>query len=230
MRSQKRKGCVETESKTVVLSQERVSPKANLVEPDEDQLIKASQAGDQDAFAWLVQRYQRQIFHFSLRLVHDYEEASEVTQEAFVAAWQGLLTFRHEARFSTWLYQITYHCGLRQLKKNQRDMALQKAIFAERSSSMRSQERRLEDMVEQHEQQTLVRRSLGQLPAHYHLVLILRDFQQMTYQEMASKLALPMGTIKTHLFRARLLLKQRVLEDWGKEQGGARGVAQVLSS
>jgi len=76
---------------------------------------------------------------------------------------------------------------------------------------MHGQEKDLADMVEKHEQQALLRLSLEQLPARYRLILILRDFQEMTYQEMASSLALPLGTIKTHLFRARHLLKQRVL-------------------
>lgn len=81
----------------------------------------------------------------------------------------------------------------------------------EQSVRTRGQETDLEDIVEKHEQQELLRVGLEQLPARYRLILILRDFQEMTYQEMASKLALPIGTIKTHLFRARHLLKQRVL-------------------
>jgi len=202
-----------TERKAAIIHQEGVFPHAvgDSSEQDEDQLVKASQQGDQDAFAILVQRHQRRVFNLSLRLVQDYDEASEITQEAFLSAWQGLPSFRGEARFSTWLYRITYHCGLRQLEKRNREGALHEAMQAEQRVRMRSQEKDLADMVEKHEQQALLRLSLEQLPAHYRLILILRDFQEMTYQEMASKLALPMGTIKTHLFRARHLLKQRVL-------------------
>lgn len=202
-----------TEREAARVQQEGVFPTAvgDSSEQDEDQLVKASQQGDQDAFAILVQRHQRRVFNLSLRLVQDYDEASEITQEAFLSAWQGLPSFRSEARFSTWLYRITYHCGLRQLEKRNREGALQEAMQAEQRVRMRGQEKDLADMVEKHEQQALLRLSLEQLPAHYRLILILRDFQEMTYQEMASKLALPMGTIKTHLFRARHLLKQRVL-------------------
>lgn len=180
-------------------------------EADEDQLVKASQQGDQDAFALLVLRHQRRIFNLSLRLVHDYEEASEVTQEAFVAAWKGLPAFRGEARFSVWLYRIAYNCGMHQLEQRKREVALQEAMQAEQIIRTRGPEKSLEEVVEQHEQQALLRVGLEQLPAHYRLILLLRDFQELTYQEMARKLALPMGTIKTHLFRARRLLKQRVL-------------------
>jgi len=204
---------MDIERKAARVYQEGVFPTAvgDSCEQDEDQLVKASQQGDQDAFAILVQRHQRRVFNLSLRLVQDYDEASEITQEAFLSAWQGLTSFRGEARFSTWLYRIAYHCGLRQMEKRNRERALQEAMLAEQRMSMRGQEKDLADVVEKHEQQALLRLSLEQLPAHYRLILILRDFQEMTYQEMASKLALPMGTIKTHLFRARHLLKQRVL-------------------
>ena len=70
---------------------------------DDTQLVKASQQGDQDAFALLVQRHQRRVFNMSLHMLQDYEEASEITQEAFLAAWQGLPSFRGEACFATWL-------------------------------------------------------------------------------------------------------------------------------
>jgi len=193
--------------------------RAAFSQQDENQLVKASQLGDQDAFAVLVHQHQRRVFNLSLRLMHDYDEASEITQEAFLSAWQGLPSFRGEARFSTWLYRITYHCGLRQLEQRKREAALQETLQAEQRSRTRTQERDLEEVVAQHEQWALLHVSLEQLPAHYRLVLILRDFQEMTYQEMASKLALPMGTIKTHLFRARHLLTQRVLALTLENQG-----------
>jgi RNA polymerase sigma-70 factor, ECF subfamily len=84
---------------------------SSQAEQDEAQLVKASQYGDQDAFAFLVQRHQRRVFNLVLRMLQDYEEASEITQEAFLAAWLGLPSFRGEARFATWLYRIAYNCA-----------------------------------------------------------------------------------------------------------------------
>src|SRR5690349_21974562 len=104
---------------------------SSQAEQDETQLVKASQQGDQNAFALLVQRHQRCIFNLSLRMVQDYEDASEVTQEAFLAAWQGLPSFRAEARFATWLYRIAYHCCLRQLEQRKRGRDLQAVVQAE---------------------------------------------------------------------------------------------------
>ena len=184
---------------------------SSQAEQDDTQLVNASQQGDQDAFALLVQRHQRLIFNLSLRMVQDYEDASEVTQEAFLAAWQGLPSFRGEARFATWLYRITYHCCLRQLERHKRERDLQAVIQAEHILDEVNKERRAEDMLELRDQQAVVLDQLAQLPTKYRSVLVLRHLQEMTYEEMANTLSMPIGTIKTHLFRARHLLKERLL-------------------
>jgi RNA polymerase sigma-70 factor (ECF subfamily) len=176
-------------------------------EQDDTALVTASQAGDQDAFALLVQRHQRRVFNLVYRMLQQYEEANEVTQETFLAAWQGLSTFRGDARFSTWLYRIAYNCCLKQLEQRKRDRALQVALQADHINT------ESHDDVEQEmrERQALVREHLSMLPAKYRIVLVLRHLQEMTYEEMAEILTLPIGTIKTHLFRARNLLKERLM-------------------
>jgi RNA polymerase sigma-70 factor (ECF subfamily) len=83
---------------------------------DDMQLVKASQQGDQDAFALLVQRHQRRVFNLVLRVLHNYEDASNVTQEAFLAAWQRLPSFRGEERFLNWLFRIASLCCVRLLE------------------------------------------------------------------------------------------------------------------
>src|ERR1700681_4984510 len=104
---------------------------ASYSEQDDTQLVKASQEGDQDAFALLVQRHQRRVFNLGLGMLQDEEDASEATQEAFLAAWQGLPSFRGEACFATWLYRIAYHCCLRQIELCKRERALQAVMEAE---------------------------------------------------------------------------------------------------
>lgn len=178
---------------------------------DDAQLVQASQRGDQDAFAVLMQRHQRRVFNMILRMLQDYEEANEITQEAFLAAWKGLPAFRGEALFSTWLYRIAYNCCLRQFEQRERERTLQVAMRAEQILQRVNEEKRAEEMLELHDWQIAVRKQLEKLPTRYRLVLILRHLQEMTYEEMAEVLAIPVGTIKTHLFRARHLLKERLL-------------------
>jgi RNA polymerase sigma-70 factor, ECF subfamily len=180
-------------------------------EQDDTQLVKASQHGDQDAFAFLVQRHQRRVFNLVLRMLQDYEEASEITQEAFLAAWLGLPSFRGEARFATWLYRIAYNCALKRLERRKRERSLRKAIEAEQILEGVNKQKQAEDMLELRARQAMVREQMEELPARYRSVLILRHLQEMTYEEMADILTMPIGTIKTHLFRARHLLKERLL-------------------
>lgn len=180
------------------------------VELDDQQLVLASKGGDQDAFAQLVQRYQRRIFNLVYRMLQNYEEASEITQETFLAAWQGLPSFRGEARFATWLYRIAYNCALKQLETRKRDRALQTALQAEHALESGNTFDRASAQIDAREQQALVQEHLSHLPAKYRIVLILRHLQDMTYEEMAEILTMPVGTIKTHLFRARNLLKERL--------------------
>jgi RNA polymerase sigma-70 factor (ECF subfamily) len=191
------------------------------IEQDDVQLVTSSKNGDQDAFSLLVQRYQRRVFNLVFRMLQNYEEANEITQEAFLAAWQGLRSFRGEARFSTWLYRIAYNCALKQLELRKRDLALQQALQTEQLFESDDPKTAHLEMLDKQE---LIQEQLSQLPPKYRIVLILRHLQDMTYEEMAEVLTMPIGTIKTHLFRARNLLKERLQTfDYGRKQKGTRG-------
>ena len=182
----------------------------SAVEQDDLLLVAASKNGDQEAFAQLVQRYQRRVFNLVYRMLQQYEEATEITQETFLAAWQGLPSFRGDARFPTWLYRIAYNCSLKQLELRKRDRALQVALEAEKSLENANDEQRENAELDTRDRQILIQEHLSHLPAKYRIVLILRHLQDMTYEEMSEILTMPIGTIKTHLFRARNLLKERL--------------------
>jgi len=191
------------------------------VDQDDILLVSACKNGDQEAFSLLVQRYQRRIFNLVFRMLQDYDEACEITQETFLAAWQGLPAFRGEARFTTWLYRIAYNCSLKQLEARKRDQVLQAALQSEQT---REDEDHRSTHLAQLDRQEMVQEQLSQLPPKYRIVLVLRHLQDMTYEEMAEVLTMPIGTIKTHLFRARNLLKERLQAfEYGrkrKETGG----------
>jgi RNA polymerase sigma-70 factor (ECF subfamily) len=193
---------------------------ASPVALDDQQLVAASKHGDQDAFAQLVQRYQRRIFNLVYRMLQQYEEASEITQETFLAAWQGLPSFRGDARFATWLYRIAYNCALKQLEIRKRDRSLQAALQAEQALEGEDIQEGADARIDEHDRQAIVQEHLSHLPAKYRIVLILRHLQDMSYEEMAEILTMPVGTIKTHLFRARNLLKERLQ---GLEQESSMG-------
>ena len=179
-------------------------------EQDDMQLVAASKKGDQDAFARLVQRYQRPVFNLAYRMLQHYEEAAETTQDTFLAAWQGLPSFRGDARFPTWLYRIAYNCSLKCLEQRKRNKTLQAALQAEQFLERADSDELADAQLEARDRQAFIQEHLAKLPAKYRIVLILRHLQEMTYEEMAEILTMPVGTIKTHLFRARNLLKERL--------------------
>ncbi len=193
-------------------STEAVLPDSAPLHPKQDDtdLVKASQHGDQIAFALLVQRHQRRVFAISVRLLQNPEEAKEATQEAFLAAWQGLPAFRGDALFSSWLYRIAYNCCMHVLEKRRRDLLLQEEIQAEQMRFTIGREQQALENIERHDQQDMLQKKLEQLPAKYSMILRLRYLQDRTYEEMSAILAMPIGTIKTHLFRAKRLLKEHL--------------------
>ena len=202
-----------TEQRDTLQSRENIPPRGIPLhtEHDDAQLVKASQRGDQQAFALLVQRHQQRVFALSMRLLQDPEEANEATQEAFLAAWQGLSGFRGDALFSSWLYRIAYHCCMHVIDLRTREHLLQEAMHVEQARSEMAMEQQAMENIERYELRVLLQKNLQQLPAKYRIVLRLRYLQDRTYEEMAAILAMPLGTIKTSLFRAKRLLKERLL-------------------
>ncbi|HLW00409.1 MAG TPA: sigma-70 family RNA polymerase sigma factor [Ktedonobacterales bacterium] len=196
----------------------------------EMELVRCSCQGDQDAFAVLVRNHQRRAFILAFRMLNDYEEASEAVQEAFLAAWQGLHTFRGEARFSTWLYRIVYHCCLRVLEQRRRDSRdLDAATAQAEHRAVLEAGQEVQSLVADRERQKTIQQAIQELPGKYRAVLILRHLQELTYEEIAQALSLPVGTIKTHLFRARNLLKER-LQSLERDEHVPPASAQVTTS
>lgn len=188
-----------------------------LVSHEERTLVERARSGDQDAFALLVRLHQRQVYTLALRMLRDAEEASEATQEVFLAAWQGLRGFRGDARFATWLYRIAYNHCLKIAEQRRRDVVAQAALTAESAREQSPAQALSASHARDAEQQMRerVRDEIESLPTKYRIVLVLRHLQELSYEEMAEVMRVPIGTVKTQLFRARALLKER-LEDFGR--------------
>lgn len=185
---------------------------AGATTAEEPELVARARSGDQDAFAALVRLHQRQVYTLALRMLRDSEDAAEATQEVFLAAWQGLAGFRGDARFATWLYRIAYNHCLKLAERRRRDAQARAEMAAE---SAREQQpagalsARLAQDAERAMRET-VRGQIASLPAKYRAVLTLRHVQELSYEEMATVMRVPIGTVKTQLFRARALLKERL--------------------
>ena len=190
------------------------------------QLIKQAQQGSQVAFEQLVIRHQRYVYNVAYRVLSDPHEAEDITQEAFVRAWKALPHFRRKAKFTTWIYRIVYNLCLNRLPKLQRIKAQAEPIEDLLDAPVDSPA----TIYEKQEQLAFLHTRLNHLPEKYRLVLSLRYLQQLSYKEIAQALDVPMGTVKTHIYRARQALANRV-RTWETENGGEQSVsaARVLT-
>ena len=188
---------------------------------DEDQrLVDRARAGDVRAFEALVRRYERWVFTLALRMVGNRGDAEDVAQEVFLKAYRGLPGFRGAARFSTWLYAIASHHCLNHLAR--RNSMARRAERSGPSSDGRGGELpsapdRVADptpgpdaALERNELRRTIQQELLQLAEHHRIVLVLRDIQGMSYEEIAATLGVELGTVRSRLHRARMELKARL--------------------
>jgi RNA polymerase sigma-70 factor (ECF subfamily) len=204
---------------------EAPASRAPTVSAEEVALVVRARDGDQDAFGVLVRLHQRQVYNLALRILRDSEDAYEATQEVFLAAWQGLQGFRGQARFATWLYRIAYNHCLRVAESRRRDAAARAELRAESAREQRPEQRISAEHARHAEQEVRerVRMEIASLPSKYRAVLVLRHLQELSYEEIAQVMSVPIGTVKTQLFRARALLKDRLQHlDQARSEGLAR--------
>lgn len=167
----------------------------------DEALIAAAVAGEGAAFGTLVERYERAVYHLALRTLHDPEEAKDAAQEAFFKAYRGLRTFRPGAKFSTWILTIVYHACCDRLARRKRFSGEELPETADPAAGPEAQAESADDVQR-------LRSAVDALPDKYRAVITLFHLQNKQYEEIAQVLDLPMGTVKTHLFRAKELLRK----------------------
>lgn len=166
--------------------------------------LQQAQAGDVEAFGRLVLEHQQFVYNLALRTLGQPQEAEDVAQEAFVRAWLALPNFRGQARFSTWLYRIVTNLCYNRLPRLRRDLA---ALGDEELPNLPDEAEPPHTQLEQDERQTFLQQAIHQLPESYKLLVTLRFQQELSYEEIAAITSLPLGTVKTGLFRARAKLR-----------------------
>jgi RNA polymerase sigma-70 factor (ECF subfamily) len=188
---------------------------------DEDRrLVDRARTGDVRAFEALVRRYERWVFTVALRMVGDRGDAEDIAQEVFLKAYRGLQGFRGGSRFSTWLYAIASHHCLNHLAS--RDFRARRAEQTGTSADghggvLPSALDRVADaspgpdaVLERRELRRAIQDELLQLTEDHRIVLILRDIQGMSYDDIAATLGVQLGTVRSRLHRARMELKARL--------------------
>lgn len=181
----------------------------------EQTLIQRAQKGNHDAFAALVEEHQRYVYNLALRVVKDENEALDLTQETFVRAWTALPNFRGQSQFRTWLYRIvTNLCynRLPNLRRSLNDLGDDvMEDISEADSNIPAQE------FESNETRKYLYQAIEELDTNYKLLITLRYQSELSYEEIASTLNLPLGTVKTGIFRAKEQLRKSLAhleESW----------------
>lgn len=183
-----------------------------MEQTNEAELVRRAQAGDTEAFGALVTEHQRFVYNLALRATSNAHEAEDVAQEAFVRAWLALPNFRRQAQFRTWLYRIVTNLCCNRLPRLRRDLsALSEEDIGEYSAPVDERTNPAYD-VEASEQRAFLHQRIAALPESYRLLVSLRYQDELSYEEIADVLGLPLGTVKTGLFRARAQLREALRE------------------
>lgn len=172
-------------------------------------MLERLRSGDASAFEDFVSAYQHRVFAVAYRMLGNYAEAEEAAQEVFLRVYRSIGEFRGEAQLSTWLYTITSRLCLNRLASGERRMARAREDDATLANLPGpGVDAALE--LEQREQQAALERAISELPDERRVIVILRDVQGLSYEEIATALDLSLGTVRSRLHRARLELKEKL--------------------
>ena len=171
---------------------------------DDTMLVKMTLKGDLRAFEELVERYQKVLYNTVLRIVQNADEAQDITQSGFVKAYEHLAHYKPQHKFFSWLYRIVVNESLNALRRRKETQEIDSGLMASVKDPAES--------YEDSEREEYIDRALQMLEPDNRAVVVLRHFQDLTYREISQILDIPEKTVKSRLYTARQLLKDRLLK------------------
>jgi RNA polymerase sigma-70 factor, ECF subfamily len=189
--------------------------------PTDEELVARAQAGDASAFEVLVYRWERKIRGAIYRIVGADDDALDLCQETFLKAYRGLGSFKQEARFSSWLYQIALNLCRDRLRRRRGKTWVSLEALEDSAPPAHASGPSALELVEARDLSRAVAGAVAALPEEQREVVVLKEYQGLTFLEIAEVLGLPMSTVKTRLYRALGLLREQL------EQKGVRSASVV---
>jgi len=177
-----------------------------MSKPDAE-LIVLSQQGDETAFAQLVQRYQNKVYTLAVHLLGDREEGRDAAQEVFIRVYNALPRFRKEADFLPWLYTITANIVRDRWRRQQREKGTIRVSLDEMTVELADHRFTPESVLVKKDVRLMVEKAVVSLPWDYRIPILLRHTHELSYEEIADIMKIPLNTVKTRIRRGRLLLK-----------------------
>ncbi len=180
-------------------------------------VIRRVQRGDTDAFEALVAAYEKNVFNLALQMTGNREDAQDMTQEAFLKAYSSLSSFRGDSKFSSWLYRIVSNVCLdfkrRQGRRPSSSLTVEDDEGENIQLDIADESQSPEALLERKMTREAVRAGLRQLPDEQRQILLLREIQGLSYEEIGEAMGLEAGTVKSRIFRARKKLCAFLLKD-----------------
>ena len=178
-------------------------------------LIKRCQDDVPGAFDELVAKYEKCVYNYAYRISGNYNDASDVTQEAFIRAYTSIKKFRGDANFTTWIYRIATNIYLDEHKKisNRKNVSLEEKVNGEENTlgmQLPDKSPTPDKIAEKKERNRLIREAVQSLPKYQRIIITLYQFEDKSYEEISELLQLPIGTVKSRLNRARIALMDKL--------------------
>lgn len=185
----------------------------DMADLSDEELMEQIVVGNEAAFGQLVRRYQGKIVNLVHRFIHDREQATEIAQEVFLRVYLHRKRYRPSGRFSTWIYTIAANLAKNEIRRRSRlrgVTSLDKLLEATGDSGgfFADKQAGPDQAAHQHEVEGIVMAAIQKLPPKYREVILLRDVQQLTYEEIEQVLNIPGGTVRSRINRARTALKE----------------------
>ena len=178
----------------------------------DEELIKNFQKGNEDAYVQLVNRYKDKLINFVFRMIGDFEQSEDIVQETMIKLYYKKHYYREIAKFSTWIYTIARNQTNTELRKKKRKQTLSLSRFGknEKDYELAAIQPRIEKEVEDKFLLKRIQSCINKLPDHYKTVIILRDIEQLSYEDISKIVSAPLGTIKSRINRARLQIQAEI--------------------
>ena len=176
----------------------------------DEELIAQFQAGNENAYLEIVARFKNRLFAFVYRFVGDSDLAEDLVQDTLIKVYTHRHAYREIARFSTWIYTIAGNLARTELRKRKRRATFSMSTlgFGEREYELPSEDYAPTKTLEGEQTEKHIRSALAKLPLHFRTVIILRDVQELSYEEISKIMKIPLGTVKSRVNRARLRLQE----------------------
>lgn len=176
----------------------------------DEELIAQFQAGNENAYLEIVERFKDRLFAFVYRFVGDRDLAEDLVQDTLVKVYTHRHAYREIARFSTWIYTIAGNLARTELRKRKRRATFNMSALGlgDREVEFPSEDYAPSKVTESEQTERDIRKALSKLPLHFRTVIILRDVQELSYDEISKIMKIPLGTVKSRVNRARLRLQE----------------------